>query len=74
MTTENPLVSPKVEELARELEQYLGTGRHMLVLAEGDCETIVMCSCGHSFPSQRPDRPWDELADPWQRHAMAARR
>ena len=70
------LVSPKIEALARALEDEpeLQSGRHMLVLAEGDCETIAICSCGQSLGNHRPDVSMDKIGESWQRHAMGLRR
>jgi acetone carboxylase gamma subunit len=70
MKTETQFVSPKVEELARELEQYLETGRHLLVIGEGDCEAIAMCSCGHAIGNYGPDSSADGIVEAWQRHSM----
>lgn len=67
------LVSPKVEELAQGLDRALETGRHLLVIAEGDCESISMCTCGTLLGADRPDVSADLIVERWQRHAMARR-
>ncbi|QSE94167.1 hypothetical protein JWS13_39000 [Rhodococcus pseudokoreensis] len=69
------LVSPQVEELARELEAdpELRSGRHMLVIAEGDCQVLSMCSCGLSFPAVRPDVSLDAVFSVYERHAMTSK-
>lgn len=70
------LVSPKVEELAQELvaNPELNDGRHMLVIAEGDCESISLCTCGTFLGHDRPDVSADRIVERWQRHAMGLRR
>lgn len=66
------LVSPKVEALAQELadDPELNDGRHLLVLAEGDCETLALCTCGQDLGNYRADVSADLIVDRWQRHAM----
>lgn len=69
------LVSPKVEALAQELqaEPELRSGAHMLVIAEGDCQVLSMCSCGFDFPAVRPDVPLERVFSVYERHAMTAK-
>ncbi|PBC38489.1 hypothetical protein CJ179_38485 [Rhodococcus sp. ACS1] len=59
-----------MEKFAQELESILQTGRHLLVIGEGDCESIVMCSCGVDIGVYRPDVAADLIVNDWQRHSM----
>jgi hypothetical protein len=45
-------------------------GGHALVLEYGDEEMHGRCQCGQRFTPQRPDKPLDGFAGPWERHVM----
>ncbi|MEE4546494.1 hypothetical protein V2S66_31580 [Streptomyces sp. V4-01] len=45
-------------------------GGHALVIEYGDEELHGRCQCGERFTPQRPDKPIDRFAGPWERHVM----
>jgi hypothetical protein len=49
-------------------------GGHALVLEYGDEEMHGRCQCGQRFTPQRPDKPLDGFAGPWERHVMGLSR
>lgn len=45
-------------------------GGHALVIEYGDEELHGRCQCGQRFHTQRPNKPLDGFAAPWERHVM----